>query len=287
MGSNTEKPAAGAAQNTGPLVQVLSQSEQVHDKVEQAAVDLSAVNVVLKDEIAERPPRVAVALRKSERVEAKVQEAATELVTVNDALAKEVEERHHLEQELSAAEAALSESRADASRSAQSALHDALTGLPNLTLFNDRLRIALAQTERHAWRLAVMFIDLDGFKSVNDEHGHDAGDRVLRTVADRLGSAVRKGDTVSRRSGDEFLFLMAEANDDSSVLALASRLGDKVAEPYDIGGAEVTVTASIGIALYPDDGRSAEELLRKADVAMYAAKHEKKGPALFGRIHRP
>jgi diguanylate cyclase (GGDEF)-like protein len=132
-----------------------------------------------------------------------------------------------------------------------------------------------------------MFIDLDGFKSVNDEHGHDAGDRVLRTVADRLRSAVRKGDTVSRRSGDEFLFLMAEANDDSSVLALASRLGDKVAEPYDVGSAEVTVTASIGIALYPDDGRSAEELLRKADVAMYAAKREKKGPALFGRIHRP
>jgi diguanylate cyclase (GGDEF)-like protein len=288
MGMNTERPASGAPPGGAPLADVLNQSEQVHDKVEQAALDLSAVNRVLKNEIAPTPPHpnVAGALRKSERVEAKVQEAAADLVTVNDALAKEVEERHELEQKLSESDAALSESRAEASRSGYEALHDALTGLPNLTLFRDRLRIALAQSERHAWRLAVMFIDLDGFKSLNDTHGHDAGDRVLQMVAGRLQGIVRKGDTVSRRSGDEFLFLMLEANDESNVAALASRLGDKIAEPYELDGAKVAVKASIGVALYPDDGRSAADLLKNADAAMYAAKRQNKGPVLFGRIER-
>ncbi len=285
MTSNNKTPRPDAPDNAAPLVDALNRSEQVHDKVEQAAVDLSAVNAVLKDEVADGMPPIEVerALRKSESVETKVHEAATELEAVNEALSKEIDERHRLEDELSASAIALSESRAEARSSSDKALHDDITGLPNLTLFNDRLRSALVQAERHPWRVAVMFIDLDGFKSVNDTHGHDAGDEVLKRVAERLLTIVRKGDTVSRRSGDEFLFLMLEAKDETDVEALATRMGATIAAPYEIDGAQVTVKASIGVALYPDGGSSAEELLKNADSAMYAAKEEKTGVALFGR----
>jgi diguanylate cyclase (GGDEF)-like protein len=261
-----------------PLSQALTQSERVHEKVEQAAVDLSSVNAVLKNEIAEGVPlaNVEAALNQSEAVEVKVQEAAAELVAVNDTLAQEIDERHHLEDQLSESDAALSQSRAEERQSRHSALHDAVTGLPNLTLFNDRLRIALAQAARHAWRLAVMFIDIDDFKEVNDTRGHDVGDRVLQTVARRLTSTVRAGDTVGRRSGDEFLFLMLEVKDGADVVALATKISDGIAEAFEIEGAKMTVKASIGIALYPDDGRSPRELLEHADAAMYAAKRQKK-----------
>jgi diguanylate cyclase (GGDEF)-like protein len=261
-----------------PLSQALTQSERVHEKVEQAAVDLSSVNAVLKNEIAEGVPlaNVEAALNQSEAVEFKVQEAAAELVAVNDTLAQELDERHHLEDQLSKSDAALSESRAEETQSRHSALHDAVTGLPNLTLFNDRLRIALAQAARHAWRLAVMFIDLDDFKKINDTRGHDVGDRVLQTVARRLSSTIRAGDTVGRRSGDEFLFLMLEVKERADVIALATKISDNIAEAFEIEGAKITVKASLGIALYPEDGRSARELLEYADVAMYAAKRQKK-----------
>jgi diguanylate cyclase (GGDEF)-like protein len=263
---------------SAPLSRALTQSERVHEKVEQAAVDLSSVNAVLKDEIAEGVPlaKVEAALNQSEAVEVKVQEAAAELVAINDTLAQEIDERHHLEDQLSKSDVALSESRAEERQSRHSALHDAVTGLPNLTLFNDRLRIALAQAARHAWRLAVMFIDLDDFKKVNDTRGHDVGDRVLQTVAQRLTATIRAGDTVGRRSGDEFLFLMLEVKDGADVVALATKISDSIAEAFEIEGAKMMVKASIGIALYPEDGRSARELLEHADAAMYAVKRQKK-----------
>jgi len=266
----------------------LDQSKQVQDKVEQAASELSSVNA-LKDEIADGVPlaKVEHALNQSEAVEVKVQEAAQELVDVNEALSNEIDERRHLEDRLSRSDAALCESQAEGRRSRHIALHDAVTGLPNLTLFDDRLRNALAQAERHSWRLAVMFIDLDEFKSVNDTHGHDVGDRVLRMVGQRLQSLVRSGDTIGRRSGDEFLFLMLEAKEESNVAAFAVRIGHSIAEVCEIDGVKLKVKASVGIALYPEDGRSAQELLKKADVAMYAAKQQKQGPVLHSRIARP
>jgi diguanylate cyclase (GGDEF)-like protein len=262
-----------------PLSRALDQSEHVQDKVEKAAVDLSTVNAVLKDEIAAGVPlaKVENALNQSEVVEVNIQEAAAELVAVNDMLAVEIDERRGLEERLSRSHAALTQSRAAERSARHSALHDALTGLPNLTLFNDRLSTALAQAERHAWRLAVMFIDLDGFKAINDAHGHDAGDRVLQRVAQRLEGMVRAGDTVSRRSGDEFLFLMLEAKDQANVAALSVRIAACIAEACDIGGARVTVEACIGVAVYPEDGRSARELLEHADAAMYVAKQAKAG----------
>lgn len=269
-----------------PLSETLDRSEQVLDKVAQAAVELSSVNATLKDELSEGVTldQVEGALNQSEAVEVKVHEAAAELVAVNDALAEEVDERRHLEQQLSTSDAALTRSRAALRTANDSALHDALTGLANLTLFNDRLGIALAQAERHGWRLAVMFIDLDGFKSVNDTHGHDAGDRVLVTMAQRLKSAVRSGDTVSRRSGDEFLFLMLEVKDEANVMAQALRIATDLGQACDVEGNSVRVGASVGIALYPEDGRSAAELLQRADAAMYVAKENAAGPALYSQL---
>jgi diguanylate cyclase len=282
----SEKPPTGALHKSGLLDRTLHQSERVRDKVEQAAVDLSSVNAVLKDEIAEGVilAKVEDALNQSEAVEIKVQEAAAELVSVNDALADEIDERHALEDQLSETDAALKASRAKERQSRHSALHDAVTGLPNLTLFNDRLVGALAHAQRHAWKLAVMFVDLDEFKSINDTQGHDIGDRVLQMVATRLQAIVRASDTVSRRSGDEFLLLMLEAKDDASVLTFAAKIVNSIADACEIDGVKLTVTASIGIALYPDDGRSAHELLKNADAAMYVAKQNKKGPVLYGQI---
>ena len=198
------------------LTRALGQNEQVKDKVEECAADLSSVNAVLKQEVAEggAPHEVERAVSQNEEVEVKVQECADDLAVVNTALTEEIDERRTLERDLSRSKAALSESKAQEKKSRRLALHDAVTGLANLTLFNDRLSHALAQAQRHRWRLAVMFIDLDDFKNVNDTYGHDVGDRVLQVVAQRLRASVRGGDTVSRRGGDEFLFLMLEAGDE-------------------------------------------------------------------------
>jgi len=283
---SSDRPKPFAAPTRAPLSETLDRSEHVLDKVEQAAAELSSVNATLKDELGEGVAldKVEDALTQSEAVEVKVQEAAAELVAVNDALAEEIDERHHLEQQLSNSDAALTRSRAALRRVSDSALHDGLTGLANRTLFDDRLGVALAQAERHGRRLAVMFIDLDQFKLVNDTHGHAAGDRVLMTTAQRLKSAVRTGDTVSRRSGDEFLLLMLEAKDEANVMALASRIATELGQPCDVEGKSIRVGASVGIAVYPDDGRSAAELLQHADAAMYVAKQNAAGPVLHGRV---
>jgi diguanylate cyclase (GGDEF)-like protein len=256
-----------------PISRALDQSEQVEDKVKQAAADLASVNAVLKDEIAASGTlaNAELALDESEAVETKVQEAAVELASVNEALAEEIDERHDLQRRLSHSEDALAESRAQEERSRRDALHDASTGLPNMTLFHDRLGNALAQAHRHARSFAVLFIDVDEFKQVNDTHGHDIGDRVLQMIAQRLQGSIRDGDTASRRGGDEFVILALDA-DAPSAADLSARIADSVAHTCHIDDVSLTVTASIGIALYPEDGSSAQELLKQADVAMYAAK---------------
>ena len=273
---------------TAPLSRALGQSERVQGKVERAASDLASVNTVLKTEIPEAVPlgKVERALNQSEAVEVKVQEASEELATVNQALGEEVRERHILEKRLHDSDRALARSQADEKRALHSSLHDPVTGLANLTLFTDRLSNAIAQAQRHDWRLAVLFIDLDEFKAVNDTHGHDAGDRVLNMVAQRLQASVRAGDTVSRRSGDEFLLLMLEAKNEPNVAVFADKILAKIAETSDLGGSalsQLSMKASIGIALYPEDGRTPEQLLKNADLAMYTAKQKKAGPALFSQ----
>ena len=205
-----------------------------------------------------------------------MQDCADELTTVNRALKAEVREREVLEHELLAAQA-----QEQAARHA--AFHDPLTSLPNRVLFNDRLEHGLVQAARHERILAVMFIDLNGFKAINDTHGHLAGDAVLKTVALRLGALTRDEDTLSRHGGDEFLFLLLELSDASDATLIAEKIIRALGEPCTVsaGGAEISlqVGASIGIAIFPADGTSAESLVRSADKAMYRAKRDRCGYA--------
>ena len=155
--------------------------------------------------------------------------------------------------------------------------HDGLTGLPNRILFLDRLHQALATWRRQHDRCAVMFLDLDKFKSINDTHGHQAGDLVLREVATRLRACVRQVDTISRLGGDEFVVLLADIRGADQAAHVAGAVTEAIARPIDIGGQERRLAASIGIAVCPDDGSEVETLLHHADVAMYHAKQEGRG----------
>ncbi len=152
------------------------------------------------------------------------------------------------------------------------AYHDALTGLPNRLLFRDRLTIALAHAKRQQTPLAVMFLDLDRFKIVNDTLGHSLGDELLRVIAERLRSVLREGDTIARMGGDEFTVLLSDLRDANDAAKIAQKLLDTIAQPVRVEGHELYVTTSIGIALFPSDGDTAELLLKNADSAMYRAK---------------
>ena len=151
------------------------------------------------------------------------------------------------------------------------ATRDALTDLPNRLLFSDRLQRALAHAHRHQNRLAVIFVDLDHFKHINDSLGHHAGDRLLREVASRLQSCLRSDDTVARQGGDEFIVLLTDI-DELQPARVAEKILDTIAQPLKIEHQELVVCASLGIAVYPDDGLDKDELLRNADTAMYHAK---------------
>ena len=155
----------------------------------------------------------------------------------------------------------------------QMALHDALTGLPNRNLFYDRLTLAAAQAERQSSRFALLFVDLDNFKPINDSLGHKAGDMVLRTIADRLSAALRATDTAARTGGDEFAAILP-GSEEKTARHVSERILDKLCEPITYENNQCTVSASIGIAIYPDDSTDPERLVRLADEAMYRSKDD-------------
>jgi diguanylate cyclase (GGDEF)-like protein len=155
--------------------------------------------------------------------------------------------------------------------------HDALTGLPNRVLLNDRLSQALAQTRRSGKPVAALTLDLDRFKEINDTYGHDAGDRVLTQAADRLRGAVRATDTVARIGGDEFVVIQCDAQQPETSVELARRLIDALLLPFDIGSRLVSLSGSVGIAVFPGDGGAADDLLKNSDVALYRAKADGRG----------
>jgi two-component system cell cycle response regulator len=163
----------------------------------------------------------------------------------------------------------------------QKALYDSMTGLPNRGLFDDRLAHAIALATRHAWTLAVMFLDLDRFKSINDTHGHAVGDGVLKEVAKRLLQHARDEDTVCRNGGDEFLYVLMDPRGDENIQRIADSLVKTIGQPIDMGELQPAVKASIGIAVYPDHGATGEQLIRNADAAMYRAKTRMNGCAFF------
>lgn len=156
------------------------------------------------------------------------------------------------------------------------AMHDALTGLPNRRLLMDRLSSAIAHAHRNKSAMAVMYLDLDGFKEVNDSLGHDAGDMLLKMVADRLVAAVRQEDTVARMGGDEFVIGLWETSDADGVANLASKVMQAVSQPYRIHDRDVSMTASVGVGIYPLHGEEVETLMKTADLAMFEAKRSGK-----------
>ena len=166
----------------------------------------------------------------------------------------------------------VSAARAMADQITHSAEHDFLTGLPNRMLLNDRVSQAIALAPRHHKRVAVLFLDLDGFKHINDSLGHPTGDKLLQSIAKRLVECVRGSDTVSRQGGDEFVVLLSEVERSEDTAITARRMLQAVAEAHSIDHHDLHVTTSIGVSVFPDDGLDAETLIKNADTAMYQAK---------------
>lgn len=250
-----------------PLTQVLGQAEHVKDLMDECAEGLSSVNTALKQEAAEESSQggIELAIKESELIEGKVQEAADKLAVVNASLETAVQSQQQLEAQLVTV-------TKDEAAARHASLHDPLTGLPNRALFENRLEHGLVQAKRHDRSLALMFIDLDKFKIINDMYGHDVGDAVLQTISDRLRQNTREEDTVCRLGGDEFLFLLAEVADREDVAAVAKKIASAIKSPCILSAGTLTVTASIGIASYPQEGTSASALIKSADQAMYKAK---------------
>jgi diguanylate cyclase (GGDEF)-like protein/PAS domain S-box-containing protein len=166
----------------------------------------------------------------------------------------------------------VSTARAMAAQMTHSAQHDYLTGLPNRMLLNDRVTQAIVLAPRHSKKVAVLFLDLDGFKHINDSLGHPTGDKLLQSIAKRLVACVRSSDTVSRQGGDEFVVLLSEMEQSEDAAISALRILQAVAEAHTIDYHDLHVTASIGLSVFPDDGKDAETLIKNADTAMYQAK---------------
>ena len=166
----------------------------------------------------------------------------------------------------------VSESRAMAQKMSHLAQHDFLTGLPNRLLLTERLSRAIGLAQRHHKQVAVLFLDLDYFKNINDSLGHMIGDQLLQSVAARLVKCVRSTDTVCRRGGDEFVILLAEIDRQQDAAQVAEKLLSALIVPHHVDGHELHVTLSIGISIYPDDGVNADDVMQKADAAMYCAK---------------
>lgn len=152
------------------------------------------------------------------------------------------------------------------------AYHDSLTGLPNRALLSERIDAALAYSERHATGMAVLYMDLDGFKEINDSLGHHVGDRLLQEVGSRLKGLLRKDVTVCRQGGDEFMMVLSDISGDDDAARVAERIIKALSRPYMIEGHSLNVTASIGVSVYPEDGEDAACLIKKADAAMYEVK---------------
>ena len=275
---------------TVPLKNVLDQSEEIKADVEKAAEQLGSVNAVLTNNAKVMPPfpTIEEVIAQNEEAEKKVIKAAEDLQQVNAELTKQVTERIDIESELRETQNDLLEVRADLSKSQEKekdalhiALHDPLTGLPNRLLLEQYLDHGLTQSRRYGHKLALMFIDLDKFKNINDSYGHDIGDRVLITVAKRLQAFVRGEDIVSRWGGDEFVCVLLNINLESDVISLAEKMVARISETCEFDGIVLSISAAIGIAICPRDGETAEILFKQVDRAMYRSKGTDQRVMLF------
>ena len=209
---------------------------------------------VIQD-ITEQKNTEAKLLEAKESLEAMVKQRTQELESTVWLLREEIKERQKMAAELEFL-----------------ANHDALTGLPSLRLCKDRLAQSLAESRRNKQISAVMFVDLDRFKEVNDKHGHEYGDAVLKIVADRIRAEIRETDTVARIGGDEFVVILSSVPGLEVIERVATLLIDQIAQPIRVDRQDVEVSASVGISIYPENGNTPEELIRQADRAMYRVK---------------
>ena len=241
------------------------------EQVDECARELLSINAAVKQELVHRrlSPALDAALEQCEAIALKLREASAALTAAHRTLESEVRERNMVDHLLAAA----IEQQEDARHAA---FHDVLTGLPNRALFNDRLEHGIEQAKRHKRTLAVMFVDLDKFKVVNDTYGHEAGDSVLRTTAQRLKDNTRCDDTVSRSGGDEFLYLLTEVHSEMDLANVAAKVINAIRAPCEVRAHDLDITpsvgASIGIAIFPRHGATAAALINSADAAMFRAK---------------
>ncbi|MHB8475986.1 MAG: diguanylate cyclase domain-containing protein [Steroidobacteraceae bacterium] len=255
------------------LTEMLSQSEHIRGLIQQSAAAVIAASAGMQHSSAPLPG-VRQVLDHHAAATRHLHEAVESLAALDRVLQGEIRERFLLDHQLAAAF-----EQEEGSRTA--ALHDPLTGLSNRVLFYDRLEHGIAQASRHGWMLAVMFVDLNAFKSINDTHGHQAGDAVLKSIALRLTHTTRDEDTVSRYGGDEFLCLLTPLYERQHIAMIAAKILEAIQAPCEVGGRDglvnLWVSGSIGISVFPQDGATAAELIRRADEAMYVAKESKSG----------
>lgn len=283
-----EKP--GRADAADALDLALEQSHEVKAKVEAVADDLATANDIVKQKIAGGTTLLSAhkTLLAGTTVESQVQEVADDLHEVTETLAQGIDDLERTEVALTESreiladtQAALAISQEEERDARRRALHDSMTGLPNRDLFDDRLSKTISLAARHGWTLAVMFLDLDGFKVINDTHGHAAGDSILKEVARRLSLHLRDEDTVCRNGGDEFLYLLVNPQGAENIDRIAGHVSANIAKPIAVGSRQCFVTASVGVAVYPVDGATGDELIRNADTAMYRAKKRGDRSAFF------
>ncbi len=211
----------------------------------------------LSGEVTQRRAAQEALERHRTQLEDQVERRTRELTRTNESLEKQIAIRKHAEKSLK-----------------HLAHHDTLTNLPNRLLLDARMEHAIKHARRNQGRLALLFLDLDNFKHINDSLGHMTGDRLLQQVTGRLLSITREDDTIARLGGDEFVLLMEEVRDTADIISLAQKILDKLNERFEINGQSIFVGGSIGISLYPQDGETAETLLKNADAAMYRTKDE-------------
>lgn len=283
LDASGQPSTSGLPDTDPPAAQALAQSETVQEKMQSCVIDLNVANQRIRKKIS----RSAVLLHAqevlsySEGMEARMRQCADALKEMQDTLRLGIEHLDRAEAALAQSQSELAQVQADEQRFRQRALHDQRTGLPNRELFNDRLAHALSQARRHGWDLAVLFLDIDRFKSINDKHGHAAGDTVLGEIAKRLTATARSEDTACRNGGDEFLFLLMNPQGQKNISRIANALQESLGQPIDIGGLSVSTRASIGIAVYPGNGTTGERLIDNADAAMYRAKKGGRGHLFF------
>lgn len=274
----TEQITSPSSRDSSALSVALDQSRDVKARVDSAAGDLSKVSGRVKSKVAMGATEAAANLAISSivRVEGDVQECANDLDAVNESLARSVADLRTTEEALVTTKAALAASKASLATSKEAendarieALHDSATGLPNRVHFNSQLSHSIAHVQRQGLQLAVMFLDVDKFKLINDTHGHAAGDAVLLAVSERLSARCRGEDMVCRNGGDEFLYLLMCPGTRADITTLAESVRASLACPVAFGDLQLLIDSSIGIAMYPGDGGTPDDLVRSADAAMY------------------